>query len=337
MNNQFIPSKVYYEPEIQNYSKGLELLHFYSNSNVQCEKISSHNRIPELTEIHSNRFSEMKSILVLGRRKIHKLYPNNLSADFILPFTSSGCPAMCLYCYLVCNFKNCSYLRVFVNREEILNPVIKNSFIINKPTLYELGCNSDLILENSITNNLSWTIERFGKFKNSYATFATKFHMVDDFKYFKHNGHTYIRISVNPPLIVNRIELGTSSLEQRISAANLLFSFGYKVGLNIAPIILFDNWREHYISLFKTLHRELLPELKNSLFIEIIFMTYGHANISINQACFPNMYPFFNEDIMIQKSPGKLQYRSSIKKEAQYFIKRLVKNYLPHSKIKYIV
>ena len=34
---------------------------------------------------------------------------------------TSGCTAMCLYCYLVCHYNKCAYLRLFVNREQMLD------------------------------------------------------------------------------------------------------------------------------------------------------------------------------------------------------------------------
>ena len=70
---------------------------------------------------------------------------------------------MCLYCYLVCNFNKCSYLRVFVNREQLLEKIIKHSLKSEEEKVYEIGSNSDLVYENMITNNLKWTIEEFGK------------------------------------------------------------------------------------------------------------------------------------------------------------------------------
>ena len=61
---------------------------------------------------------------------------------------------MCLYCYLVCNFNKCSYLRLFVNREEMLDKIIKTANKSEKELVFEIGSNSDLVLENMITRKL---------------------------------------------------------------------------------------------------------------------------------------------------------------------------------------
>ena len=62
---------------------------------------------------------------------------------------------MCLYCYLVCNFNKCSYLRLFVNREEMLAKIIKTANKSDKELVFEIGSNSDLVLENMITRKFS--------------------------------------------------------------------------------------------------------------------------------------------------------------------------------------
>ncbi len=54
----------------------------------------------------------------------------------------------------MCIFKN------FVNREEILQKIIKINNQSEKELTFEIGSNSDLILENTITGNLDWTIKR---------------------------------------------------------------------------------------------------------------------------------------------------------------------------------
>ena len=68
---------------------------------------------------------------------------------------------MCLYCYLVCNFNKCSYLRLFVNREEMLDKIIKTANRSDKELVFEIGSNSDLILENMITRKFSMDNRKF--------------------------------------------------------------------------------------------------------------------------------------------------------------------------------
>ena len=174
----FIPKAVYFEPESKKYELGKKLLESYEKQGVKLIEIQNHNNIEEMRKKQNSEFTNMKQNLIIGVRKTHKFVPNHKVSDFLVPYTSSGCIAMCMYCYLVCNYNKCSYLRLFVNREEMLNKIIKVSNESDKELTFEIGSNSDLILENTITNNLEWTIENFSKVEKGYLTFPTKFNMV---------------------------------------------------------------------------------------------------------------------------------------------------------------
>ena len=157
----------------------------------------------------------MKQNLIIGVRKTHKFVENHKTSDYLVPYTSSGCIAMCLYCYLVCNYNKCSYLRLFVNREEMLDKIIKVSNNSEKELTFEIGSNSDLILENTITGNLVWTIENFVKrAKKGYLTFPTKFGMVEPILNLEHQGRIIVRVSVNPQEIISQIELRNITIKE---------------------------------------------------------------------------------------------------------------------------
>ena len=204
------PDKIFYEPSALNYELGKILQNQYED--LPWIPIESHNNIPELRNSSNSQFAQMKRHLIIGVRKTHRYVPNYKSSDFLVPYTSSGCSAMCLYCYLVCHYNKCSYLRLFVNREQMLDKLMKTANKSERDLTFEIGSNSDLVLENTITSNLEWTIENFGKNEKGFITFPTKFDNVDSLLNLNHRGRTIFRMSVNPQEIINKIELGTSSL-----------------------------------------------------------------------------------------------------------------------------
>lgn len=334
---EFRPERVYYEPGIEDYPLGKELLDRFKNESINIIEIDNHNKIPELRALPDSEFIAMKKYLILGIRKTLRLIPNTRSADFIVPFTSSGCSAMCLYCYLVCTFFKNSYLRIFVNREEMINEVKKKAERLGENKVYEIGCNSDMVLENSISGNLEWAIEEFGRIDNACATFATKFSMVDGLLRLNHNGHTQVRISVNPEHIIRKVEIGTSSLDDRIMAANKLYYAGYRIGVNVAPIILMDNWKMMYTELLHVLRDKLDKKLQQEMFFELIFMTYGYANMTVNKAALPTAIDVFNREAMKPKGRGKYMYKPDIKDDAEDYMKGLIHQLFPHATISYIV
>lgn len=331
----FKPKVIYYEKEIENYILGKELLEKYES--IPKIIIANHNNIEELRKRQNSEFLELKKNLIIGVRKTHKFVENHKISNFLVPYTSSGCTASCIYCYLVCNYNKCSYLRLFVNREEMLEKIIKVSNKSEKELTFEIGSNSDLILENTITGNLPWTIENFKSASKGFLTFPTKFEMVDDILPLDHKGKVIVRMSVNPEEIIESIEIGTSRLMQRIKAINKLKDAGYKVGIIIAPVILIENWKGLYLNLIKTLAENLEESVKKDVFFEIIFMTYSYVHQKINEEAFPNKANIFNRDLMTGRGKGKYMYKNEYRKDGEIFFRENIKKYFPNSEIKYIV
>ena len=161
---------------------------------------------------------------------------------------------------------------------------------------FEIGSNSDLLLENQITDNLPFTIETFAREGRGHLTFPTKFDMVDPLLNLNHQGKTIFRMSVNPQQIIQRIELGTSSLHARIHALNSMAEAEYPIGLLIAPVILLPDWKHQYEELIEQLADELSEKVLQNGFIEIILMTYSYVQNIINTEAFPNAEQLFRQD-----------------------------------------
>ena len=242
---------------------------------------------------------------------------------------------MCLYCYLVCNYNKCAYLRLFVNREEMLDKIIKIANESEKDLVFEIGSNSDLVLENSITGNLKWTIENFKKAEKGYITFPTKFDMVDDLLDIEGKERVIFRMSVNPKEIIQKVEMGTSQLEQRVEAINKLKEAGYKVGILIAPVIFVDNWEKLYEELIIYLSENLSKKAKQDVFFEVIFMTYSFIHRKINEEAFPSAINLYDQDLMTGRGKGKYTYKQELRKKGEEHIGGLLKKYFPNNRIVY--
>ena len=333
----FIPDAIFYEENIKDYELGKTLLNKYKKQNIPMIIIENHNNIEEMRKKENKEFPRLKRNLIIGTRKTHRYVENHKVSDYLVPYTSSGCTAMCMYCYLVCNYNKCSYLRLFVNREYMLDKLKKTANKSNEDLIFEIGSNSDLVLENTITGNLEWTIDNFKNNKKGKITFPTKFDMVDSILDLNHNGKVIIRMSLNPEEIINKVEFGTSRLQNRIETINKLVEAGYAVGILIAPIILVDNWKQLYKKLLEQMTERLSKRAKKQIFFELIFMTYSYVHNAINHEAFPNAIELYNKDQMTGRGHGKYAYKTKLKEEAKVYILYLVKKYFPNNEIKYIV
>lgn len=325
---------VYYEPGALDYQLGQMLQQKYSS--LPWREIENHNRIMEMTSAENRDFPKLKNHLIIGIRKTHRYVPNHKVSDWLVPYTSSGCRAMCLYCYLVCNYNKCAYLRLFVNREQMLDRLLKKDAAADVPQTFEIGSNSDLLLENTITDNLLYTIQRFGREGRGKLTFPSKFDMVQPLLDLDHRQKTIFRMSVNPEEIIKQVEFGTSPLSARIRALNDMAEAGYPVGMLIAPVILLPNWKQLYGQLIDRLSDELSQKVLQNGFIEIILMTYSFVQNAINTEAFPNAVQLYDREIMTGRGRGKYCYRNDIRGEAESFLREKLSQRLGSMPILYI-
>jgi len=329
------PDKVFYEPASLDYALGKHLKQKYAD--IPWVPIESHNNIEQLRTNSNDQFARMKRHLIIGVRKSLTHTPNHKVSDFLVPYTSSGCSAMCLYCYLVCNYNKCAYLRLFVNREQMMDKLIKTASRADKELVFEIGSNSDLVLENTITGNLEWTIEAFGKNEKGCLTFPTKFDMIEPLLPLEHKGRVIMRMSVNPQEIIRKVEFGTSSLDARLDALDKMSDAGYKVGLLIAPVVLVEGWQALYAQLIDRIADGLSQKTKSRLFIEIIFMTYSYVHRAINNEAFPNAVELFDKTLMTGRGRGKYCYRDEVRSSAEQFLRDQLTEKLGGVPIVYVV
>ena len=330
-----IPDRVYYEPAALEYDLGRRLREQFAD--VPWVPVDSHNHIEELRREENAAFPRMKRHLIVGVRKTHRYVPNHKTSDFLVPYTSSGCSAMCLYCYLVCNYNKCAYLRLFVNREAMLARLMKTAADAGRDLTFEIGSNSDLVLENTITGNLEWTIEHFARTEKGFLTFPTKFDNVGPLLPLDHRGRVIFRMSVNPRPIIRRVELGTSDLTERIGALNRMAEAGYRVGLLLAPVILLDGWEALYAELLDTLESTLSARVKRDFFIEVIFMTYSYVHRAINREAFPGAAELYDPARMTGRGKGRYCYSPAARAQAEEFLRTEIGRRFGEEKIRYIV
>ena len=94
----FKPKTIFFEKDIMNYNLGKYLMEKYKD--IPKVEIENHNNIEEMRKKENKDFIDMKKNIIIGVRKTHKFVENHKTSDFLVPYTSSGCTAACMYCYL---------------------------------------------------------------------------------------------------------------------------------------------------------------------------------------------------------------------------------------------
>jgi spore photoproduct lyase len=217
----------------------------------------------------------------------------------------------------------------------MLSKIIETAKKYEDDKVFEIGSNSDLILENTITNNLVWTIENFRDSPKGKLTFPTKFDMVDPILNMNHQRRVIVRVSLNPDEIIQMVEFGTSRFKNRIEAINKLAEAEYDVGVLIAPIILVEQWKNLYQKMFQEMKERLNKKAQDSIFFEFIFMTYSYIHKMINQEAFPNAIELYHKELMTVREKGKYTYHQAARQEGELFFREMMNRYFPQNKILY--
>ena len=279
--------------------------------------------------------------MVVSTKKSLKFQTCKPSANYQLPLVS-GCMGRCEYCYLNTQLGDKPFVRVFVNTDEILGQAKKYmEERLPKITIFEGAATSDPIPLEPYTHSLKKAIEFFGKEEKGRFRFVTKFNDIDTLLDAEHNNHTEIRFSINTQRVIDDYEHHTASANKRIEAAAKAAKAGYQIGFIIAPVFLYENWKEEYKTLIHSIKEKLPQDFDEKLIFEVISHRYtSRAKNRILQIFPETTLPMNDEERKFkygQFGYGKYIYTKEQLEDMKVFFKENIKEVFPKSVIKYVI
>ncbi|MBC8062846.1 MAG: spore photoproduct lyase [Clostridiaceae bacterium] len=339
----FIPKRILFEKDALKYEIGNNIYNFFKdNKNVEIIELHS-NKIKENIPNDNlyNFYREGKKTLVVGIKKGMNFQSCKPSAHYQLPLMS-GCTGHCHYCYLNTNLGDKPYARINVNIDVILAQAQK--YIeerLPQETIFEGSATSDPIPIEPYSNALKHTIEFFNKSDKGKFRFVTKFTDIDTLLDINHSGNTEIRFTLNTNMVIKNYEERTPSLEKRIEACIKIIKAGYPMGFIIAPVFIYDNWKEDYRNLLVELNNSLPKDILYPLTFEIISHRYTTRAKNIILQVFPNTgLPMKDEDRIYkygQFGYGKFVYTKQQIEEIKEFFNKEIECIFKNKIIKYII
>lgn len=337
----FMPQRVIFEPSSLEYPLGKEIYEFFKNKPVEIIKATARNAarfIPGTSP--AEKYANSKRTILITTNKINKLDVCKPSADYQFSLVSN-CPGHCEYCYLQTTQGTKPYIKVFVNLQDIFK-VIKDHIKKNegRVTTFEVASLGDPLALEHITGSLAKTIEFFSGLEQGRLRVVTKHDNVDSLLTLKHNHHTHFRISINTNYIINNFEHNTGSLEERIGAIIKLANAGYPIGFIVAPIMLYENWKEDYESLFQKLKEYLGTGLsREKLTFELIQHRFTAVAKDLILQRFPKTKLDLDEGNRRLKwgrfGRYKYVYREEEAEEIKHFLTALILERFSEADIKY--
>lgn len=339
----FIPKTIIFEKCTLDYEIGNNIYNYFKDKeNIRIIKLKN-NRIKE--NIPGNNlfdfYHEGKKTLVVGIKRGMKFQTCKPSAHYQLPLMS-GCIGQCEYCYLNTNLGERPYMRVNVNIDDILDQA--QNYInerLPEETIFEGSATSDPVPIEPYCHALQKTIKYFAQSQQGRFRFVTKYTDIDTLLDIEHRGNTEIRFTLNTNKVIKDFENRTPSMEKRIEASEKIIKARYPLGFIIAPVFLYENWKEDYYSLLVHLKDTLPKKIIHPLTFEVISHRYTTRAKNIITEVFPNTTLPMNDGERVSKY-GQFGYRKFVYNKEQLteikeFFTERIDSIFDNKEIKYII
>ncbi len=266
-------------------------------------------------ETERETYAKAKTTLAVVVAPPSQLKPQPIppSADWRIDL-AKGCPAHCQYCYLAGSLGGPPVTRVYANLDEVLGPIATHAgrgtittgteARGHEGTTFELSCYTDPLGIEHVTGSLAEAVRRVGAGRygdDVSLRFTTKFDDVAELVRIDHQRRTRVRFSVNAPDLARRFDGGTAPLAGRLTALRTLAQAGYPVGLTIAPVMAYPDWRAGYGDLLDQVTAAVAGVEDLDLTAEIITHRFTPASKDVLLGWYPHTRLEMDEDARTQK------------------------------------
>ena len=245
-----------------------------------------------------------------GRRlKPCPVTSNHICCGYYVINAVTNCAMDCSYCVLQ-GYLNNPFLTLYTNWNDLLQEV--DDFLSRgQPSLLRLGTGelSDSLALEPIFPVSRFLIEFFSKRQKAILELKTKSPNIDSLLGLDHQGKTVISWSVNPPKMIEREEMRTAPLEERIVAARKCQENGYPLGFHFDPILYHEGWEKEYQETILQLFKQIDP--RRVAWISLGGFRYPPNLKAIAEERFPKTEVFLGE--LFPGRDGKFRYLKEIR------------------------
>lgn len=342
--------EVYAEPAALDSPRGQQIMARLPG--VRVTEVESHWRIPALHGNDGNvaRWVRIKTeTLVLGVKHTLATRPNGRSADWIAPGPSNGCAMACAYCYVPRRKGFANPITLFTNIEAIVAHVRRHVRAQGPKTepnqcdprawVYDIGENGDCSVDALVCDNTADLVAAFRGLPTAKASFATKF-VNPDLLALDPQGRTRVRFSLMPAADARLLDIRTSPVEERITAAPDFLDAGYEVHFNLSPVVLRPGWQRDWADLLTHLDDVLPARVKEQAAAEVIMLTHNEALHEVNLGWHPRAedvlwQPEAQETKRSQNGALNVRYAHDIKQQSLTRIQQLLAAHAPWLRVRY--
>jgi spore photoproduct lyase len=163
--------------------------------------------------------------------------------QILTPLT--GCGMYCAYCILQAYFshENQVYYTNFDDcEEEIAQKMARWKGVVRFGT----GEFGDSLYSEHLTGASVKVAALFSKYPNILVEFKTKSTNIQPLSSVQNPRQVVVGFSMNTPRMISLLEKNTTSVEQRLVAAQQCVQMGFTVAFHFDPMFVYDGWEEEY-------------------------------------------------------------------------------------------
>jgi len=332
--NLFIPEVAYITPLALKHENGIVIKDKLISLGVPII-YSSKPSISYDTSIEN--YIHSKNTILVTTSNIKKLTSCKPSANYQFSISSS-CPGNCEYCYLQTTQGEKPTIKIFANIEDILKVIQAHIEKDTEITSFECSSITDPVALEHLTGGLKTLIEFFGESPWGRLRLVTKYTNVDSLLSLNHNKHTTFRFSINSDYVIRNFEHKTPSLEERLQAAIKISKAQYPLGFIIAPIMIYEGWKEDYRKTIEALYLAL-KDYKEEISFELIQHRFTKRAKELIMDRFPNTKLDLKEENRILKwgpyGKFKYVYTKAASEDIKTYISELIGKYFSNYRIEY--
>jgi spore photoproduct lyase len=227
----------------------------------------------------------------------------------------TGCPFKCSYCILQAYLENPEpvYFTNFDDLERELVELARTGSYIRLGT----GELSDSLAWDKETGYAVKLLALVEKFPKMIFEFKTKSIQIDSIlSYPKKLKNVVMAWSLNPQEIIEREELLTPGLNERLESMAKAVASGYKIAIHFDPLILFNGWQEAY--------KHLVEEIAQTVTIaDIAWWSMGALRFpyTLREHIFKHKNSRLFEGELVKGHDGKYRYFKPLRLELFQYLK----------------
>jgi len=241
-----------------------------------------------------------------------------------------NCIYDCRYCFLQGMLRSANYL-LFVNYEDFVADILEATQqhkLDDKPCWFFSGYDCDSLAYEPVSGFADFFLDACANLDNAVLELRTKSTQIRSLLAREARENVVVAYSLAPERIVKQIEHGTPSLAKRLDSLHRLQEHGWRIGLRFDPIIWYQDYRQDYSEMIKTVFSVLDANKVDSL-------TLG--GFRLPKPFHKSMRQQYPEHWMmyagLQTQNRQVSYRQEIEREVLAAVEAECKRYIDTDKI----